>query len=56
MNKESFDAAFDASLCDSASQNIPEHIDAHSVRIRESRYGGTTRLLLNRTMSPSHAS
>jgi hypothetical protein len=35
MNEESFDALFDASLCDSASQKIPEQIHPRSVQIAE---------------------
>ena len=37
MNEESFDGAFDASLGDSTSQKIPEHVDPRSIQIAEER-------------------
>jgi hypothetical protein len=35
MNEESFDGPFDALLCDSTGQKIPEHVDPRSIQIAE---------------------
>jgi hypothetical protein len=35
MNEESFDTAFDASLCHSTREKIPEHIHPRSIQIAE---------------------